>query len=79
MVIDSALRENISAKLLSRPSPCRPALITTTVGVGEMLSPALLASLAEPVGPRATLEVVISIAALTVGLSLELREEEKPT
>jgi hypothetical protein len=35
--------------------------------------------LAEPVGPRATLEVVISIAALTVGLSLELREEEKPT
>jgi hypothetical protein len=35
VVIDSALRENISAKLLSRPSPCRPALITTTVGVGE--------------------------------------------
>ena len=44
-----------------------------------MLRPALLATLAEPVGPRATLEVVISIAALTVGLSLELREEEKPT
>jgi len=43
-----------------------------------MLSPALLASLAEPVGPRATLEAVISIAALTIGLSLELREKEKP-
>jgi hypothetical protein len=40
-----------------------------------MLSLALLASLAEPVGPSATLEIVISIAALIVGLPLELREE----
>jgi hypothetical protein len=44
-----------------------------------MLSPALVASLAEPVGLRATLEMVISIAELTVFLSLGLHEEEKPT
>lgn len=43
-----------------------------------MLSPALLSSLAELVGLRATLEVVISIAGLTVVLSLGLHEE-KPT
>ena len=61
----------------------RRNIVVTPAGAfrisGFMLSPALLASLAEPVGPRATLEVVTSIAALTVGLSLELREEEKPT
>ena len=44
-----------------------------------MLSPALLASLAELVGLRATLEVVIGIAGLTVVLSLGLHEEKKPT
>jgi hypothetical protein len=44
-----------------------------------MFSPALLASLAELVGLRATLEVVISIAAPTVVLSLGLHEEKKPT
>lgn len=46
---------------------------------GFMLSPALLASLAELVGLRATLEVVISIAGLTVVLSLGLDGEKKPT
>jgi hypothetical protein len=44
-----------------------------------MLSPALLASLAEQVGLRATFKVVISIQALTVVLSLGLHEEKKPT
>jgi hypothetical protein len=38
-----------------------------------------LASLVELVGLRATLEVVISIAALTVVMSLGLHEEKKPT
>jgi len=49
------------------------------IGGGFMLSPALLASLAELVGLRATLEVVISIAGLTVVLSLGLDGEKKPT
>ena len=44
-----------------------------------MLSPALLASLAALAGLRATLEVVISIQALTVVLSLGLHGEKKPT
>jgi hypothetical protein len=45
-----------------------------------MLSPALLASiLAELVGLRATLEVVTSIAGLTIVLSLGLDGEKKPT
>ena len=43
-----------------------------------MLSLALLASLAELVKLRATLEVVISIAGLTVVLSLALDGEKKP-
>jgi hypothetical protein len=38
-----------------------------------------LASLADLVELRATLEVVISIAALTVVLSLGIYEEKKPT
>ena len=43
-----------------------------------MLSPALLSSLAELVGLRATFKVEISFQALTVVLSLGLHEEKKP-
>ena len=43
-----------------------------------MLSPALLASLAELVRLTATLEVVISITALTVVLSLGFHGKKKP-
>jgi hypothetical protein len=77
------MRRTLAERLRHRRRTLALGILGADLGTenagGLMLSPALLASLAETVGPRATLEVVISIAALTVGLSLELREEEKPT
>ena len=78
-----SMRRTLAANLRHRRRTRALGILGADLGAenagGFMLSPALLASLAELVGLRATLEVVISIAGLTVVLSLGLDGEKKPT
>jgi hypothetical protein len=78
------MRQTLAARLRQRRRTRALGILGADLGAenagGSVLSPALLASLAEPVGLRATLEVAtISIAGLTIVLSLGLHGQKKPT
>src|SRR5215203_4216754 len=76
------MRRTLAARLRHRRRTRALGILGADLGAenagGFMLSPALLASLAELVGLRATLEVVISIAGLTVVLSWDYTGRRSP-
>src|SRR5215207_7199158 len=76
------MRRTLAARLRHRTRTRALGILGAQLGAanagGLMLSPALLSSLAELVGLRATPKVEISIQALTIVLSLGLQEEKKP-
>src|SRR5215204_4996595 len=76
------MRRTLAVRLRHRTHTRALGILRADLGTenagGLMVSPALLSSLAELLGLRATFRVVISIPALTVVLSLGSHEEKEP-